>query len=220
LTELRARLADAEQAAERAQRQAGAGRGAVARRLTAVEEARADVEPRLDALSAALHGIRESIAAEPEIGLDAGPDPAELERMRAEAEELRAQLDELAERKVAESKVVKMVSQAEAEKERERRESAEAEAARAAEQEEKLREQVQKARALIAQHERQEGALAARLREERETRERLEQRLASVAAQPEIDKLRDEFEGDDSPMIRLTAMERRIASIKSALDAG
>jgi phage shock protein A len=79
---------------------------------------------------------------------------------------------------------------------------------------------VQKARALIAQHERQGGALAARLREERETRERLEQRLASVAAQPAIDKLREEFEGNNSAMVSLAAMERRIESIKSTLDAG
>jgi predicted nucleic acid-binding Zn-ribbon protein len=74
-----------------------------------------------------------------------------------------------------------MVTRAEAEGEKERRVEAEQAAERAAAERGAARESLAEVRARLEDLERQEGALAARIREERQAREELRVRLAAVA---------------------------------------
>jgi colicin import membrane protein len=147
------------------------------------------VEPRLDALSALLRRTRASLDQEPVPARATAPqdqqDPDDaLAAARAELQQLRAQLDETrteAERNAAESQIVRMITRGEAEGERERRVAAEQAAERAAAERGAAREALAEARARLEELERQEGQLAARVREERHQREDLQVRLAAIA---------------------------------------
>jgi adhesin transport system outer membrane protein len=165
-----------------------------------VEEARAGVEPRLDALSALLRRTRDSLDDgedhQEDIPVAAPAAPAardELATLTAELAAIRAELDETrteAERNAAESQIVRMVTRAEAEGEKERRVEAEQAAERAAAERGAAREALAEARARLEELERQEGQLAARVREERQQREDLQVRLAAIAraTKPENDR--------------------------------
>jgi predicted nucleic acid-binding Zn-ribbon protein len=74
-----------------------------------------------------------------------------------------------------------MVTRAEAEGEKERRVEAEQAATRAAAERGAAREALAEARARLEDLERQEGQLAARVRDERQQREDLQVRLAAIA---------------------------------------
>jgi predicted nucleic acid-binding Zn-ribbon protein len=101
----------------------------------------------------------------------------DLAATKAALDETRAE----AERNAAESQIVRMVTRAEAEGEKERRVEAEQAATRAAAERGAAREALAEARARLEELERQEGQLAARVRDERQRREDLQVRLAAVA---------------------------------------
>jgi chromosome segregation ATPase len=181
-----ARIRAAEQQLESERRGAERHRGLSARRLAIVEEARADIEPRLDALSAQVRRTRDAIHREPKPPPPPPEDGAaeELVSVKAALAAATAELEEsraAVERNAAESQIVRMVTRAEAEGEKERRVEAEQAAERAAAERGAAREALAEARARLEDLERQEGALAARIREERQRREDLQVRLAAVA---------------------------------------
>jgi predicted nucleic acid-binding Zn-ribbon protein len=175
---------------------------------------RAEVEPRLDALSASLRRTRDALetaAGAPEQQLSPAPD--ELIRVRAALAATKAQLDEMkteAERNAAESQIVRMITSAEAEGERERRVEAEQAAERAAAERGAAREALAEARARLEELERQEGALAARVREERQGREDLQVRLAAIARATKPDPGRTDA---------LDEMERQLVTLRDELQA-
>jgi colicin import membrane protein len=101
-----------------------------------------------------------------------------------------------------------MVTRAEAEGEKERRVAAEQAAERASAERGAAREALAEARARLEELERQEGSLAARVREERQAREDLQVRLAAIARATNPTPARAEA---------LQVMERRLAGLRADL---
>src|SRR6476469_6265389 len=101
-----------------------------------------------------------------------------------------------------------MVTRAEAEGEKERRVEAEQAATRASAERGAAREALAEARARLEELERQEGQLAARVREERQQREDLQVRLAAIARATKPSPGREET---------LEQMEQRLLALRDEL---